>query len=110
MEVMINNQINIQIDLEDLFHLELMEWIQSFNENNIMKMNGKQIIRIMLRVVKRLEQTPRNEADSYRNTYESWKQKIWAVEETEWEYQPELINFIYHEIQLMKNQQGLLDS
>jgi hypothetical protein len=110
MEVTINNQINVQIDLYDLFHLELMQWIQTFNENNIMKMNGKQIIRIMLRVVKRFEQTPKNETNSNHNMYESWKQKIWAVEETEWEYQPELINFIYHEIQLMKNRQGVLDS
>ena len=110
MEITINDQINVQIDLDDLFHLELMEWVQSFNENNIVKMNGKQIIRIMLRVVKRLEQTPRNETDTYRNMYESWKQKIWMVEETEWEYQPELINFIYNEIQFMKNQHGLLDS
>ena len=109
MEITINNQINVQIDVDDLFHLELMEWIQSFNENNIMKINGKQIIRIMLRVVKRLEQTPRNETEAYRNLYESWRQKIWTVEETEWEYQPELINFIYHEIQFMKNQQELLD-
>ena len=109
MEITINDQINVQIDLDDLFHLELMEWVQSFNENNIVKMNGKQIIRIMLRVVKRLEQTPRNETDTYRNMYESWKQKIWMVEETEWEYQPELINFIYNEIQFMKNRRGLLD-
>ncbi len=108
-EITINNQVHTQIDHDDLFHLQLMEWIQSFNENNMTKINGKQIIRIMLRIVKRLEQTPRNETDSYREMYESWKQKIWSVEETEWEYQPELINFIYHEIQFMKNQQGLLD-
>lgn len=103
-EITINDQIYIQVDFDDLFHLELMEWIQSFNENNITKINGKQIIQIMLRVIKRFEQTSRNETESYRNTYESWKQKIWSIEESEWEYQPEVINFIYQEIQRMKNQ------
>jgi len=109
-EIRINNQINVQIDFDDLFHLELMEWIQSFNENNITKINGKQIIQIMLRVIKRFEQTPRNETESYRELYESWRRKIWSVEETEWEYQSEVINFIYQEIQAMKIRQGLLDS
>jgi hypothetical protein len=105
-EIRINEQIHAQIDFDDLFHLEMIEWIQSFNENNIIKINGKQIIRMMLRVVRRFEQTPEKGADSYREIYESWRQKIWTVEETEWEYQPELIHFIYNEIQKMKNQQG----
>jgi hypothetical protein len=72
-----------------------------------MKINGKQIIRIMLQVVKRFQQ-PLDER--HRSLYESWKQKIWTVEETEWEYQSEMIDYIYDEIQLMKNRQGVIDS
>ena len=98
LEITINGRTDLHVDWEDLFHLELMEWIQSFNDSNIMKIDGKQIIRIMLRLVKRFEQTPTNER--YRQLYESWKQKIWTVKETEWEHQSEVIDFIYDEIQL----------
>ena len=107
-QITINGQTSIHVDWEDLFHVELMSWVQSFNDSNIMKIDGKQIIRIMLRVVKRFQQSSRHE--HHRPLYESWKQKIWTVEETEWEYQSEIIDFIYNEIQLMKNQQGVLDS
>jgi len=107
LEITINGQTDLHLDWEDLFHVQLMEWIQSFNDSNIMKINGKQIIRIMLQVVKRFQQS---RDEQHRPLYESWKQKIWTVEETEWEYQPEMIDFIYDEIQLMKNRQGVLDS
>lgn len=105
-EITINDRIDFQIDVDDLFHLEVMEWIQSFNKSNSITINGKQIIQIMLRVVKQLEQMPKNEMEPYRIMYESWKQKIWGVEETEWEYQPELIDFMYYQIQSMKHTRG----
>ena len=109
-EIRINDQIHAHVECDDLFHLKAMEWVQSFNENNITKINGKQIIRIMIQVVKRLEQIPRDVLEPYRELYESLRQKIWSIEETEWEYQPEVIDFIYQEIQLTKKRQGLLDS
>jgi hypothetical protein len=102
LDITINGQPDLHLDWEDLFHVQLMEWIQSFNDSNIMKINGKQIIRMMLRVVKQFQQT---RDERHRPLYESWKQKIWTVEETEWEYQSEMIDFIYDEIQLMKNRQ-----
>jgi hypothetical protein len=103
-EIMMNDQIQSQNDLDDLFHLSCLQWAQSFNESNISNMNGKRIIQIMLQLAKQLERSS-DKKELYHDQYKLWKQKIWTIEETEWEYQPELINFIYDEIQSMKNRQ-----
>jgi len=109
-DITIDGQTNIHVDWDELFHLELMEWIQTFNKENILKINGKQIIRIMLRIVKRFQQSQHSDTNRHRELYESWKQKIWTIEETEWNYQSEIIDYIYDEIQLMKHPRGILNS
>ena len=105
LDLQINGQLSCLIEWQDLFHLEWMEWVRSFNNQHIMKIDGKQIIQIMLQVVKRFK----HESHHYSPLYESWKQKIWTIEETEWEYQSEFIDGIYDEIQLMK-QRRLTDA
>ena len=101
LDLQINGQPSCLIEWQDLFHLEWMEWVRSFNNQHIVKIDGKRIIQIMLQVVKRLE----HEHHHYGPLYETWKQKIWTIEETEWEYQSEFIDCIYNEIQLMKQRQ-----
>jgi len=98
LDLTIHGRTDLYLDWEDLFHVHLMNWIHSFNESNIMKIDGKQLIRIMIQLVKRFQQTPSHEIESYRQRYEVWRQKIWMIDEREWEYQSEVIDFIYDEI------------
>jgi len=109
-KIAIDDRTDLHIDWDELFHVQLMEWIQSFNDSNMIKMNGKQMIRIILCIVKRFLQTKPQYETKYRQLYESWKQKIWTIDESEWEYQSEIIDFIYDEIQLMKDRQSILNS
>jgi geranylgeranyl diphosphate synthase type II len=85
-------------DYDDLFHLELLEWINVFNENNAMNIKGIQLIRILLRVLQHLKLNHKKYIEQYRVRYESWKQKIWNTIDQE-EDITEIVDIIYDEIQ-----------
>jgi hypothetical protein len=99
--ITINDHDLFELDRDDLFQLEIVEWINLFNENKLTKINGKQIIRNILRLTNRVDY------ESYRARYlplyESWKQKIWAIHEDEWEHQSECIDILCDEIQRLKD-------
>jgi hypothetical protein len=42
------------------------------------------------------------------NIYNTIKERLWLIREDEWEIQPEIVDSIYHEIQLWKEGRGVV--
>ena len=98
-DITINGMNFMNVDCDELFHLELIKWANLFNQDNVVKITGKQMIRLMMRIIRIFKQAKEKYIEKYRLRYESLKQKIWSIVETEWEYQSEIIDFIYDEFQ-----------
>jgi hypothetical protein len=62
----------------------------------------------MLKISHRLH--PHKDAliTQYMNTYRTIKERLWLIDEDEWEIQPEIVDSIYHEIQLWKEGSGVV--
>jgi hypothetical protein len=98
-DITINGITIFQIDMDELFHLELMKWLQLLQEQNPIKITGKQMIQLMLRLLRMVESKNNTFIETYRARYMALKQKIWYIDESEWEFQPEIIDFMYDEFQ-----------
>jgi hypothetical protein len=77
-------------------------------EHHLVKLHGKKFIRSMLKLSHRLH--PHKDAliAQYMNTYRMMKERFWLIHEDEWEIQPEIVDSIYHELQLWKEGRGLV--
>jgi hypothetical protein len=104
----LNNRNMLEMNISDVFILDLIELINLCKENPFIKINGKQLIRTMLKISNNIYPHKDDYLQKYQPIYDSLHSRIWAIQEEEWEIQPEIINTIYNEIQLMKEQRGLL--
>ena len=74
----------------------------------MVKLHGKKFIRSMLKLSHRLH--PHKDAliTQYMHIYSTVKERLWCIHEEEWEIQPEIVDSIYHELQLWKEGRGLI--
>lgn len=105
---MVNKKKLVEMNLQDIFILDLMEIINLFNESQMIKLNGKQLIRTMLKVTHRLHPHKEVLLQQYQPIYDSLRLRLWSIPEEEWELQPEVIELIYTELQQLKDQSGLV--
>jgi len=105
--VMVNDKKLVEMNLQDIFLLDLIEIINLFNEYHMIKLNGKQMIRTMLKVTHRLHPHRDVLLQQYQRVYDSLRMRLWSIPEEEWELQPEVIDSIYAELQQLKEQRGL---
>jgi len=98
----------ITTDYHELWGSDLADVLGLLNQNRPVPLTGKQIIRDLLRVSYQLDTHRTAYQAKYMETYQAIKQKLWSMDESEWENQPELVDNVYDEIQQMKEQRGII--
>jgi hypothetical protein len=106
--IKINEKDIFEINIQDTILLDFIEILNLFTEHHLVKLHGKKFIRGMLKISHRLH--PHKDAliTQYMNTYRTIKERLWLIDEDEWEIQPEIVDSIYHEIQLWKEGSGIV--
>jgi hypothetical protein len=106
--IKINEKDVFEINIQDTILLDFIEILNLFTEHHLVKLHGKKFIRSMLKLSHRLH--PHKDAliAQYMNTYRMMKERFWLIHEDEWEIQPEIVDSIYHELQLWKEGRGLV--
>ena len=106
--IKINEKDAFEMNLQDIMLLDFIEILNLFAEHHLVKLHGKKFIRSMLKLSHRLHPHKDELIAQYMNTYRTIKERLWLIHEDEWEIQPEIVDSIYHEIQLWKEGSGIV--
>jgi len=106
--IKINEKDIFEINIQDTILLDFIEILNLFTENHLVKLHGKKFIRGMLKISHRLHPHKDTLIAQYMNTYRTIKERLWLIQEEDWEIQPEIVDSIYHEIQLWKEGSGIV--